>query len=103
MRKKGNVRKINGNLSACAGAVAKSKSRVGKNLAEAEHHVCDADVFLLGVYIGIKLLQHGKYILGKTASGIPDTDMKTGTLIFFLRGDIDMHVQHFPHNLNSHI
>ena len=55
-------------------------------------------MFLLGVYIGIKLLHHGKYILGKTASGIPDTDMKTGALIFFLRGDIDMHVQHFPHN-----
>ena len=55
-------------------------------------------MFLLGVYIGIKLLHHGKYILGKTASGIPDTDMKTGTLIFFLRGDIDMHVQHFPYN-----
>ena len=34
-------------------------------------------MFLLGVYIGIKLLQHGKYILGKTASGIPDTDMNS--------------------------
>lgn len=58
-------KEINGNLSACAGTVAKSKSRVGKNLAEAEYNVCDADVFLLGIYIGIKILQHGKHILRK--------------------------------------
>ena len=55
-------------------------------------------MFLLGIYIGIKILQHGKHILRKTASGIPDTDMKAGALIFFSGGDVDMYVQNFPHN-----
>ncbi len=36
------------------GQLPKAKAAVGKNLAEAEHHICDADVFLLGVYIDMR-------------------------------------------------